>query len=58
MFTPEGWKTGDLEALEFNEPVQLHIDYLEDSEITTFNKDDLFKADYSKEKRIENAQLL
>lgn len=58
MFAPEGWITADLEALEFNEPVQLYIDCLEDSEIITFNKDCLFKADFSKEIMIENAQLL
>jgi CRP-like cAMP-binding protein len=58
MFAPEGWITADLEALEFNEPVQLYIDCLEDSEIIIFNKDCLFKADFSKEKMIVNAQLL
>jgi CRP-like cAMP-binding protein len=58
MFAPEGWITADLEALEFNEPVQLFIDCLEDSEVITFNKDSLFKADFSKEKMIDNAQLL
>jgi CRP-like cAMP-binding protein len=58
MFAPEGWITADLEALEFHEPVQLFIDCLEDSEVITFNKDCLFKADFSKEKMIDNAQLL
>jgi CRP-like cAMP-binding protein len=58
MFAPAGWITADLEASEFNEPVKLFIDCLEDSEILIFNKDCLFKADLPKEKVVENAQLL
>jgi len=58
MFAPENWIIADAEALEFNEPVQLFIDCLEDSEIIIFDKDCLFKADLPKEKMVENAQLL
>jgi CRP-like cAMP-binding protein len=58
MFAPEGWIIADVEALEFNEPVKLFVDCLEDSEIIIFNKDCLFKADFSKEKMVENTQLL
>lgn len=58
MFAPENWIIADLEALEFNEPVQLFIDCLEDSEIISFDKNCLFKADLPKEKMVENAQLL
>jgi CRP-like cAMP-binding protein len=58
MFAPEGWIIADVEAIEFNEPVQLFIDCLEDSEVIIFDKDCLFKADLSKEKIVENAQLL
>jgi len=58
MFAPEGWIIGDLEAMEYNEPAQLFIDCLEDSEIIPFDKDCLFKADLSKEKIARNAQLL
>ena len=58
MFAPEGWIIADVEALEFNEPVQLFIDCLEDSEVILFDKDCLFKADFSKERMIKNAQLL
>jgi CRP-like cAMP-binding protein len=47
-----------MEALEFNDPVQLYIDCLESSEVITFNKDRLFKADLPKEKMVDNAQLL
>ena len=58
MFAPEGWIIADLEALEFNEPVQLFIDCLEDSEVVIFNKDCLFKSEFSQEKIAENTQLL
>jgi CRP-like cAMP-binding protein len=58
MFAPENWIIADLEALEFNEPVQLFIDCLEDSEVILFDKNCLFKADLPKEKIAENAQLL
>ncbi|MFT5885424.1 MAG: CRP-like cAMP-binding protein [Arcticibacterium sp.] len=58
MFAPEGWIIADVEALEFNEPVQLFIDCLEDSEIIIFDKSSLFRADISKEKMVVNAQLL
>lgn len=58
MFAPEGWIIADVEALEFNEPVQLFIDCIEDSEVIAFNKDCLFKADLPNEKMVQNAQLL
>jgi CRP-like cAMP-binding protein len=58
MFAPENWIIADVEALEFNEPVQLFIDCLEDTEVIIFDKDCLFKADLPKEKIVENAQLL
>ena len=58
MFAPENWIIADLEALEFHEPIQLFIDCLEDSEVIRFDKDSLFKANFSKEKISENAQLL
>ena len=58
MFAPENWIIADLEALEFNEPVQLFIDCLEDSEVITFDKNYRFKDGFSKEKIAENTQLL
>ncbi len=58
MFAPEGWIIADLEASEFNEPVELYIDCLEDSEIIIFDSDCLFKADLTKETIVENAKLL
>ncbi|MGX1930637.1 Crp/Fnr family transcriptional regulator [Flagellimonas sp. 2504JD4-2] len=58
MFAPENWIIADLEAHEFNEPVQLFIDCLEDSDVISFDKNCLFKGLSSKEKILENAQLL
>lgn len=58
MFAPEGWIIADIEALEFNEPAQLFIDCLEDSEVIIFDKNCLLKTELSKEKIVENTQLL
>jgi CRP-like cAMP-binding protein len=58
MFAPENWIVADLEALEFNEPIQLFIDCLEDSEVIIFNKDNLFKANSTNESIVENVKLL
>ena len=58
MFAPENWIIADLEALEFNEPVQLFIDCLEDSEVIIFDKSHLLKSNLPKEKIAENTQLL
>lgn len=58
MFAPENWIIADLEALEFNEPVQLFIDCLEDSQVIIYDKKSFLKADLPKEKLAENTQLL
>jgi len=33
MFASEDWITGDIEAVEFNEPTRFYIDCIEDSEV-------------------------
>lgn len=58
MFACEGWIIADVEALEFNEPVQLFIDCLEDSEVILFDKDSLFNEDCGKDKMMDHVQLL
>lgn len=58
MIAPENWIIADVEALEFNEPVQLYIDCLEDSEVIIFNNDCLFEADLPKAKLVEHVRLL
>jgi CRP-like cAMP-binding protein len=58
MFAPDGWIIADIESLEFNQPVELFIDCLEDSEIVIFNRDCLFTPEMQKEVIVHNAQLL
>lgn len=58
MFAPENWIIADLEAAEFNEPVQLFIDCLEDAELIRFDQNFLFNPSLSQEVILENAQLL
>ena len=54
MFASEGWITGDIEAVEFNEPTLLYIDCLEDSEVVLLKKNYLKETDLSKEKLLQN----
>ena len=54
MFAPEGWIIGDLEAMEYNQPVQLHIDCLEEAEVMAFDKDNFLKEGMSKEQIVSN----
>lgn len=58
MFAPEGWIMGDVEAMEYEQPVELYIDCLEDSVVIPFDNECLFKADLSKAQIVENAKLL
>lgn len=39
VFAPEGWIIGDIEAMEYDQPVELIIDCLEESEVISFDKD-------------------
>lgn len=58
MFASEGWIIGDIEAMEYNQPAELFIDCLENSEVILFNKDFLYSSDLPKEQIMENVQLL
>jgi len=58
MFAPENWIIGDLEAIQYEQPSQLFIECLEDSEVITFEKDCLFNTELDKEQIAENAQVL
>jgi len=58
MFAPEDWIIGDLEAIQYQQPTQLFIECLEDSEVIPFEKDCFFNATLPKEKIAENAQIL
>ncbi|MBL6446718.1 Crp/Fnr family transcriptional regulator [Fulvivirga sp. 29W222] len=58
IFAPEGWIIADVESIEFNKPVELFIDCLEDSEVVIFDKDCFFQTSLSKEAVHKNTQLL
>ncbi len=58
MFASEGWITGDIDAVEFNEPTTLYIDCLEDSEVVLLKKDHLKEADLSKDKLLQNMKKM
>jgi CRP-like cAMP-binding protein len=58
VFASEGWITGDIDAIEFNEPTQLYIDCLEDSEVVLLRKNYLKEADLSKEKLLRKIKKM
>lgn len=58
MFASEDWVTGDIEAVEFNEPTRLYIDCLEDSEVILLKKDHVEESSLSKEKMLQNMRKL
>ena len=57
-FAPENWIVGDAEALEFNEPIKLFIDCLEDTEVLIFDNNSLFREGLSREDISKNARML
>lgn len=58
MFASEDWITGDIEAVEFNEPTSLYIDCLEDSDVIFLKKIMLKKQTFQKKKCFKNMQKL
>ncbi|SEC79085.1 cAMP-binding domain of CRP or a regulatory subunit of cAMP-dependent protein kinases [Tenacibaculum sp. MAR_2009_124] len=58
MFASENWIIGDLEAMEYNQSVELYIDCMEETEVIIFDKDCFFETKLSKEQIIHNTQLL
>lgn len=58
MFAPENWIIGDLEAIQYQQPAQLFIECIEDSEVIVFEKDCLYNAELDKEQLVENTQVL
>lgn len=58
MFAPEGWIIADLESLEFDQPVELYIDCIEDSEVILFNRDGLVEGELDKDIVFRNFKLL
>ncbi len=58
MFAPENWIIGDLEAIQYQQPAQLFIDCIEDSEVIIFEKDCIFHDGLNKKQLAENAEFL
>lgn len=58
MFAPENWIIADVESLEFDQPAELFIDCVEDSEVLVFNRDGLWQGEVSKELVAKNFKLL
>lgn len=57
-FASEGWIIADIESLEFDKPVELYVDCLEDSEVLIFDRNCLFQSESDKETLQQNVQLL
>ncbi len=58
MFAPEKWIVADIESLEFDQPVELFIDCIEDSEVVSFNRDSVLSGVLNREKINRNFKLL
>ena len=58
MFAPEEWVVADIEAVEFNEPAQLYVDCLEDTEVIKFDKDCVLKQVLPQEEILNYCKLL
>jgi|TARA_B110000093_G_C12859267_1_gene362700 CRP-like cAMP-binding protein len=58
IFASEGWITGDIEAVELNQPTRLYIDCLEDSELIYLGKNHANQAEMTKEQLLQNMQKL
>lgn len=58
LFAPENWFIGDMEAMEFDQPAELYIECLEDSEIILFDKDRMFHSELSKDQILSNAHIV
>lgn len=58
IFTPEGWIIADVESLEYDTPVALFIDCLEDSEVLVFDKEISSYDNLSREEISEYTHLL
>ena len=58
MFGPEGWVVADIESQEFDQPTELFIDCLEDSEIVVFNREEIDMTDQGQQKLLEQVKLM
>ena len=58
MFAPEHWIIADVESLEFDQPAELYIDCIEDSEVLIFNKNKIYEGELDQKSISNNFQLL
>ena len=58
MFASEGWLMSDIESQEFEQPTQLFIDCLEDTEVIAFDRRCFKIANLSQDQLKENNNLL
>ena len=58
MFGPEGWIVADIESQEFEQPAELFIDCLEDTEVVIFNKKNLVEPNLNAQNVEDNLTLL
>lgn len=58
MFASEGWLIADIESQEFDQPTELFIESIEDSEVVVFNRKCFKLADLTTDQLRGNAHLL
>ena len=58
MFASEGWLMADIESQEFDQPAELFIDCLEDSELVVFDRSCFKIATLTESQLKKNAHLL
>ena len=58
MFASEGWLIADIESQEFDQPTELYIECIEDSEVVVFNRECFKVANLTAEQLKENAHLM
>ena len=58
MFASEGWIIADIESQEFNQPTELYIDCIEESEVIVFDHKCFKLAKLTENQLRENAHLL
>ena len=58
MFASEGWLIADIESQEFEQPAELYIDCLEDTDVVIINRNCLKEESMGVELIIKNMKLL
>lgn len=58
MFAPEGWIVADVESQEFEQPAELFIDAIEDSEVVVLDRKLFTESDLNTKQVQSNAKLL